>query len=964
VEFIQKVSNLSEALKRRTGKSALRSLAAAQDTLAWFFSMRYFRRISVNTLNFNTVARGAAFVLMGLSLGLASAFGGTPSVLYDLLDVETDAGKVTRVYGSIGNGGAGTPVAGGYDMDGDGHNDFAMASIQANPFGRSGAGQVFLVFGDGTIGGFIDTSVVQARVLRIAGDQNREVTGAEIWMDDVTGDGLGDLLICRQNHTDDSQRRGAGALTILIGGPEVREFSDTLATMDLRSPPGTLTLVNFFGADEYDRLGIWVRTGDVDGDGIADIVVGADETDGPGRSVSHNEGAVYVIRGGSHLENAVDIDLGSFGSTAMEGHIALIHPPNSGAGGNDDDHMGATCAIADLDGNGRAEVLAAASLNRSGAGLRLTNPNPPSGTSQSSGGTSDGTLYIVWDGLFPSGLWPAGYELEVGEPNMDSWSIIDGESDNAEFAEEIVGGLDYNGDGAPDLLVGDLIGRFNGSTRGTGFVIYSAGELKGMDFSMNNPPSGLDFTFISGPGGDSISVDTVAHGDFDNDGIADLAVGNPHDDPLGRSNAGSVHVLYGRVGGWPAEIDLSPNNLPSPSVMRIVEIDGAKGGDVLCYSAADGDIDGDGHTDFIVNEMTGDGLAPGTSNDGNLLVISGASLIDAPVPSITFSVGEIEFGGQVLEDGPTAMQTVMLTNNGGASLDITSLNLIGPHMDEYEIISDSGETTLAPVAQRVVEIAFDPSTPGVRFAALAQGNDADNEQSSVTLRGIGHRAPLAVDDEATAFEDTAVTIDIAGNDSDPDGDDFMVVANTAPLHGAVIDNGDGTVRYTPTGGYIGPDAFTYTIEDDFGAQGGGTVSVIVKQSFDTWKGDFFDPITEVDISGPADDPDNDNRTNEYEFLFALNPRGRSDRDTFPAADVVGNRLRITYSRSRLVDDVIWAYELSDDLAGWVLAVAEIDFTEVSASDNGDGSETVTVEFLADLTVIDGKFVRVRAVKEE
>ena len=849
-------------------------------------------------------------------------------------------------------------MAGGYDVDGDGNNDYAMASIRGNPFGRTRAGQVFLVFGDGTIGGEIDTDVVQERVLRIAGDQDHEIAGAEIWMDDVTGDGLGDLLICRQNHSKDGQDGYEGALTILVGGPEVRAYSDTLATLDLRSPPQTLTLVNFFWAAERDRLGIWVRTGDVDGDGTADIVVGADQVDGPGSAV--NEGAIYVIRGGAHLQTAVDVDLASFGETSLEGHIALIHPPNSGDAGNNDDHTGATCQIADLDGNGRAEVLAAATLNRSGAAL-----GPGGSSSDSSGGTADGSLYIAWDDLFPADAWPAGYELEVGQPDMNSWSIIDGESKNRSFAEEIIGGLDYNGDGAPDLLLGDLLGKANVtdiSHKGTGFVIYSASELKGLNFSMNDPPLGLNFTFIKGPQFGSISVDTVAHGDFDDDGIADLAVGNPHDRPFNRSNAGSVHVLYGRVGGWPAEIDLSPGNLPSSALMRIVEIAGAKSGDILCYSAADGDIDGDGHIDFIVNEMTGNGSGGAPANVGNLLVVSGASMIDAPDRSVEFSVGEIEFARRAVGEGPTASQTVTLTNTSAAQLDITSLSLIGPHRDGFTITSDSAETTLAPGAQRVVDIAFDPANRGVRLAALAQGNSADGEQTSVPLKGTAHREPVAADDSATVLRDTAVEIDLTGNDSDPDGDGFMFVSNTDPPVGTVQDLGGGMVRYTPAAGFIGTDTFSYTIADDFGAVDDGLVSVVVTQNFDTWKGTFFGP-NDGGIDGDLDDPDGDFRTNDYEFLFALNPRGPSDRDKFPTPEVVGNRLRITYTRSRFVDTVSWIYEMSDNLVDWVAAVVNVDFVEVSIVDNGDESETVTVEFLSDLSTTGEKFTRVHAERK-
>ncbi len=125
---------------------------------------------------------------------------------------------------------------------------------------------------------------------------------------------------------------------------------------------------------------------------------------------------------------------------------------------------------------------------------------------------------------------------------------------------------------------------------------------------------------------------TEQHGDFDGDGVDDLAIASPHAAPQGRASAGGVRVLFGRQGGWPAEIDLSPGNLPATFEARITEVHGAAAtsgsdvGDTLGYSAAAADIDGDGRTDLITNEMLGNGLTPGTVDVGNLVIVSGNAL--------------------------------------------------------------------------------------------------------------------------------------------------------------------------------------------------------------------------------------------------------------------------------------------------------------------------------------------------
>jgi hypothetical protein len=168
---------------------------------------------------------------------------------------------------------------------------------------------------------------------------------------------------------------------------------------------------------------------------------------------------------------------------------------------------------------------------------------------------------------------------------------------------------------------------------GLGHVFWEARLLEGQSFDLGSLPGGVTKTTFYGPLAGAISGDTAAHGDFDGDGVADLAICSPCDDPLGRVEAGTVHVLYGnRFARWPALVDLAAGSLPSSDLVEIAEIYGANGlsggdrGDTLCYSAATGDVDGDNRVDLIVNEMRGNGALGGT-DVGNLIVVPG-SLLD------------------------------------------------------------------------------------------------------------------------------------------------------------------------------------------------------------------------------------------------------------------------------------------------------------------------------------------------
>jgi hypothetical protein len=573
-------------------------------------------------------------ILIAVALGVAPAAAELHVI--DLRGVDTQTSPLHRVHGSVGDGTFGVPVAGPIDCDGDGKRDYGFAAFLGSPAGRSRAGEVYLVFGDGTISGSLDTAPPNARILKITGSAEAENAGSEIWMDDVTGDGLGDLIIGRQNFSMPG-RPGAGALTILIGSPALRAHADSLQVLDLAAVPQALTLATFIGAHASDRLAIWMRTGDVTGDGINDILVAADQENHDGDT---HAGVLYLIRGGPHLLTAGDIDLANLAASPLATQVARILPPADA----NEYHLGATCQVADLDGNGRGEVLMAAALNRAGASFR---PAPePGGTpapAHAVGGPPRGTLYILWDDNFAAEPWPAGFTVSIAAP-VGSRTIIRGGADNSKFGEEILGGFDYDNDHVPDLFVGDLTGDGSpGNIRpssGLGHVLFNAPALKGVVTDADSLPPAVGQSVFLGPAVGAIAADTTVHGDFDDDGIADVAFSSPHADPLGRSNAGIVHIVHGQPQPWPARVDLA--DAAQISSVRLTEVWGSDGdtgndaGDVLAYSASFGDVDFDGRSDLLINEMTGDGVLPPAVDVGNLIVLSaellGARPICAPQP--------------------------------------------------------------------------------------------------------------------------------------------------------------------------------------------------------------------------------------------------------------------------------------------------------------------------------------------
>ena len=89
-------------------------------------------------------------------------------------------------------------------------------------------------------------------------------------------------------------------------------------------------------------------------------------------------------------------------------------------------------------------------------------------------------------------------------------------------------------------------------------------------------------------------------------------------------------------------------------------------------------------------------------------------------------------------------------------------------------------------------------------------------------------APTAGDDEATVPEDTSTEVLVLDNDDDPDGDDLVVTSVDDGASGTTtISAGGASVIYTPNEGFVGEDAFDYTISDGAGGTATATVAITV-----------------------------------------------------------------------------------------------------------------------------------------
>jgi hypothetical protein len=227
-----------------------------------------------------------------------------------------------------------------------------------------------------------------------------------------------------------------------------------------------------------------------------------------------------------------------------------------------------------------------------------------------------------------------GSVIDTGSLNVID-QVSGGENIEAEdmFGYSMAAG-DFNGDGIDDLAVGSPFEDLDGE-QDAGIVHVFFGIQDGR----LGPSSTSELTQAFA--GSEIESDdyfgfSITSGDFDGDGIDDLAVGSPGEHQSGKNESGFVHVFYGSSNGFGTSRNARINQAFGGSDVEE--------GDRFGHSMAAGDFDGDGNDDLAVGSPRED--QHGADNSGYVHVFFGTG----------FSTGDVEkFGqdstGQVREEG-------------------------------------------------------------------------------------------------------------------------------------------------------------------------------------------------------------------------------------------------------------------------------------------------------------------------
>ena len=193
--------------------------------------------------------------------------------------------------------------------------------------------------------------------------------------------------------------------------------------------------------------------------------------------------------------------------------------------------------------------------------------------------------------------------------------------------------------------------------------------------------------------------------------------------------------------------------------------------------------------------------------------------------TITVTSGTASNVPVAVADAFTTRVSTVLNGNLGAN-DLLSSD--GGHL--WYLWSTPAHGTLVVNADGTFR--YTPTTGyvgGDRFTyALRDGTyDRSNAEVLITVTATANSVPTAVADTATTARNTAVSGNLAANDT-PSADGGNVWSRTtAPANGAATVNSNGSYTYTPASTFTGTDRFTYTIRDANGDSSTAAVTITV-----------------------------------------------------------------------------------------------------------------------------------------
>jgi hypothetical protein len=586
---------------------------------------------------------------------------------------------------------------------------------------------------------------------------------------DINGDGMADLIM-GVPYADPNGILDAGSTYVVFGSTNI----GATGILEASSLDGSNGFV-INGINEGNLLGVSITSGnDINGDGMADLIIGAPAADPNG---IFDAGSTYVVFGGTNVGAEGNVD-----PSSLDGSNGFVIN-----GINEGDRLGRTViSTSDINADGMADLI---------IGAPNADPN---------GILDAGSTYVVFGGTNLG----AGGSIDLSSLDGSNGFVINGINYSDILGGSVISTSDINADGMADVIIGAPNADPNGiSNAGSTYVVFGgttvgAGgivEASSLDGSNGFVINGInEYNFLGWP--------VISDSDINADGIADLIISAPFAEPNGIFGAGSTYVVFGgTTTGATGSIDLSSLDGSNGFVINGINEYGYLGNSGISVS----DINADGIADLILGASLAD--PNGITDAGSTYVVFGGTT--------TGATGSIDLSSL---DG----------NNGFVLNGIAVNDLSG------SLLSGAGDVNGDGIDDVIIN-APGSNSSYVVFGSAVSPSDPTPEDPAVN--------PTAVNDTRFTTLNTPLTLNVIANDTDANGNPLQISSfdTISTKGGSITLNDNGTVDdlsddllvYTPASDLLGFDSFSYTIDNGIGGTATATVNLAVFSQVGTFGND-------------------------------------------------------------------------------------------------------------------------------
>lgn len=565
-----------------------------------------------------------------------------------------------RIEGDDSGDRFGVSVSSAGDVNGDGFDDLIIGAHYRDSNSSFRSGTSYVVFGKS--GGFssaVDLGTLNGTTgFRFDGIDFRDLSGRRVSnAGDINGDGFDDLIIGA--HLADPDGLSVAGETYVVFG----RSSSFDSVFDLRDLDGTNGFQLNGSVQGVNSGGAVSGAGDVNGDGFADLIIGArfaapfdragagesyvvfggNFTGGPETQVGTSDADLLtaklgitkpdILVGGQGDDTLVsdgsgDVLLGGQGNDTLIMSDANFNDPRRIVGGSGTDELLIRGNDVRLDLTSRAgrrivdvEVIDIRGDSRNTLILDVQEVLNISSTSntlivrKANGNTVDigdgwtlenqQTIDLITYDVYSQGaailLVQAPAMVELSSLDGTTGFAINGSNAVEEFGQSVSNVGDFNGDGFDDVVIRTAESDFSeDNDTGESYIVFGKSGGFISEVELSSLDGTTGFRIEGLDAPSSFRARTVSGGgDINGDGFDDVIIGSPAQEVDGRLRTGQVHVLFGKSSGLTSSIDVT--SLDQTAGFRI---DGLVPQDSLGFSVAiAGDINADGIDDLVVGSL-------------------------------------------------------------------------------------------------------------------------------------------------------------------------------------------------------------------------------------------------------------------------------------------------------------------------------------------------------------------------